>query len=78
MSKPIERLPAYFPTSCSQCKAPTEKFFACFEEHAVMRDERDTASARQALHHCQPELLEYMTCMENYLKNKDKPRWKFW
>ncbi|KAK7194557.1 hypothetical protein NESM_000373300 [Novymonas esmeraldas] len=74
----ITRLPPYFPTTCKQCAAPTEAFFRCFEKHAVMMHDRDTATAATSLHHCQPELRDYMTCMERQQVAKGKPWWKIW
>ncbi|KAG5502899.1 hypothetical protein JKF63_04670 [Porcisia hertigi] len=74
--KAITRLPQYFPTSCKQCAMQTDSFFRCFEKHAVMMHEHDVATAKASLQHCQPELREYMTCMEKYLARKDKPWWK--
>lgn len=76
--KAITKLPPYFPTSCKQCAAPTDAFFRCFEEHAVMLDERDVATAKTSLQHCQPELHGYMSCMDHYFATKDKPWWKVW
>ncbi|KPA79655.1 putative mitochondrial hypothetical protein [Leptomonas pyrrhocoris] len=74
----ITHLPRYFPTACPQCAAQTDAFFQCFEKHAVMMNEHDVVTAHNSLQHCQPELRAYMTCMEKYIANKDRPWWKFW
>lgn len=73
--KTITRLPPYFPTSCKQCAQQTEKFFMCFEKHAVMRSETDVLSAKSSLSHCQSELREYMNCMDQHIANKEKKSW---
>ncbi|KAH9599567.1 hypothetical protein LSM04_006411 [Trypanosoma melophagium] len=77
---PITRLPPYFPTSSKECTKQTELFFSCFEQHAVMENPYDTVSAKRALLFCQPELREYMACMEKHraTENNGKPWWKFW
>ncbi|CAJ1027722.1 hypothetical protein Q4I30_004626 [Leishmania utingensis] len=75
---PLTTLPRYFPTSCMQCTTQTGAFFRCFEEHAVMMNDHDVTTAKTSLQHCQPELREYMTCMENYFAANSKPWWKVW
>ncbi|KEG13273.1 hypothetical protein DQ04_01111100 [Trypanosoma grayi] len=76
---PVTRLPSYFPTTVKQCTAPTDLFFACFEQYAVMQSPTDTTSAKRALLLCQPQLRGYMTCMEKHLAAENtKAWWKFW
>ncbi|CAD2217346.1 hypothetical protein AGDE_06250 [Angomonas deanei] len=71
----VDRLPPYFPTSCKQCEGPTDRFFKCFEKHAVMKDSTDVVSAKESLRYCQPQLREYKECMEKNMQNK-KSWWR--
>jgi hypothetical protein len=74
----ITKLPDYFPTYPPPCKPQAEAFFACFEEHAVMKHAKDTESPRTALSHCQESLVQYMKCYETETKRAEKPWWKVW
>lgn len=68
--KPITRLPDFFPTYPVVCKEPAKAFFACFEEHAVMKHDLDTDTPRQSILHCQETLKGYISCVENHEKPK--------
>ncbi|KAH8605832.1 hypothetical protein ERJ75_001598400 [Trypanosoma vivax] len=75
----VLRLPQYFPLTVAKCEDPTNQFFTCFEQHAVMKDPTDTLTAKNSLMFCQSELRGYMACMEDFRNAKEaKPFWKRW
>lgn len=72
---PITRLPDFFPTFPPLCKAVAEKFFACFEEHAVMKNETDAETPKQAIPMCQESLRGYIACVQG---SEEKPKKGGW
>ena len=78
----IKKLPSYFPTFYPECKDQANAFFACFEKHAVMKDDKDTVTPKMALGHCQETLKGYMQCQEveeaKRHRADNKAWWQFW
>jgi hypothetical protein len=71
----IKQLPSYFPTFEPACKDAAHAFFACFDAHAVMAHERDTATPRGALAKCQDTLRAYIACHEAQQKKPAASGW---
>eukprot|EP00672_Neobodo_designis_P021678 CAMPEP_0174827410 /NCGR_PEP_ID=MMETSP1114-20130205/699_1 /TAXON_ID=312471 /ORGANISM="Neobodo designis, Strain CCAP 1951/1" /LENGTH=93 /DNA_ID=CAMNT_0016061051 /DNA_START=51 /DNA_END=332 /DNA_ORIENTATION=+ len=73
-------LPHFFPTFHDECQAPAETFFQCFEEHARMKNPKDTQSCKLGVNNCIPELEAYEKCETVARANdgKKRPWWKFW
>ena len=64
------KLPAYFPLTCTKCKDVTDVFFKCFETNAAMKHPTDVESGPAAVGICHKELKDYSVCMEDYLAKK--------
>ena len=64
------KLPPFFPLTCTKCKDVTDVFFQCFEANAAMKHPTDTESGLAAIGICQKEMKDYSVCMEDYLAKK--------
>ena len=60
----ITTLPPYFPATPKECRTDAAPFFFCFTETSRQVGSHDTQAGERGILMCQPELKQYMQCME--------------